>query len=304
MERLQKYGSENFSSSIKEVWKTTSIIKKQSLLKPEIFLERHKEEIKQVFPGSLKKAQETKAIPVMICARNEESNIGRTLYGLSRSTIQVQPIVIDNGSVDNTGSFAAILGAEVVYEKKPGLLNALRSGFRYFKENDYTGPILLTDADSVPLPSWAESMTRFAEKELPGGGEAFGRIFHYDFDGRSHILRNAIFSTGTNLIDLRSLKQNNPRAHGPNGIIMTDFKGRILDGLSELSESSLLAGGLGTDIAVRDQVRAFGGHISFNWNLSSTVITSGRRYPRIVDLAGRAMSKEKVAKRVYRNWGE
>lgn len=303
MQMEQFVGSkEKFALAPKYLWEITGIIKEQSKLNPAEFLSQYEVGIRSTFPGSLANAKEDGVVPVMICARNEKENIGRTLHGLSRLEIPVQPLVVDNASNDGTGEFARRLGAEVVREEKPGLLNALRRGFNYLKEMNYSGPLLLTDADTVPLPTWASAMIGHARSVIPSGGEAFGRIFHYDYDGKPHILKNAILSMGTNILDNHAVKRDKPWAHGPNGIIMTDKKGHILDRLSRLIE--FLPDSYGTDVAVLDAVKAAGGRISFCKDLNAMVVTSGRRYPGIQDVFGLAIDRKGTKNKVYKEWIE
>jgi glycosyltransferase involved in cell wall biosynthesis len=302
MERFFPRQENRYFSAFRQLREVTDVIREQSALSPQEFLDKYEKEVNGSFPGSTRKAQAEGAIPVMICARNEVGNIGRTLYGLSRQEISVQPVVVDNGSTDGTGVFSRRLGAQVITEGKPGLLNALRSGFNYFKNLNYSGPILLTDSDTVPISSWAETMVKHAQNTLTNGGEATGRTFHYDFDGKSHILKNAILTGGAMMLDRRALKKGEYRAHGQNSIIMTDSEGKILDQLSRVSDELLHSDGYGTDSAVSAVIEYAGGNITFCSDASALVVASGRRYPHMKDVIGLALKREKTKARVYKDW--
>lgn len=123
-----------------------------------------------------------KAIPVLICARNEEKSLPITLFALSQSTIPVRAIVVDNMSTDATGSIAKDLGAEVIIEKCPGLIHALIHGFTYFSTiSPQPEMVLHTDADCYPLPTWAETLQERAKSNLSQktGGQVFGPLIFY-----------------------------------------------------------------------------------------------------------------------------
>jgi glycosyltransferase involved in cell wall biosynthesis len=300
MEKHAGCAQERFAPVLRQIWEVTRQIKEQGALSPVAFLRRYETEIRSAFPGSMSQAQEPGRVPVLICARKEVENIGRTLYGLSRSVIRVSPVVVDNGSIDGTGNFASRLGAEVIHEGRPGLLNALRRGFTYFKNIEYKGPILLTDADTIPLPTWAATIVRYAQSTIPTGGEAFGRLFYHDYHGELHIIKNMLLSVGANFLDSRAMKRGEPRFHGANGIIMPDSEGKILQALSQIDAP--LPKGYGTDAAVRDTIISIGGLISFCSDNDAFVVTSGRRFPTIKDVTKLALTREKVIERVYKDW--
>jgi hypothetical protein len=143
-------------------------------------------------------------------------------------------------------------------------------------------------------------MARHAQRTIPAGGEAFGRLFFYDPHGGSHTIKNALLSAGANVLDSRAMKRGEPRFHGANGIMMTDSAGQILQALSRIDTS--LPKGYGTDAAVRDTVISTGGLISFCHDHNAFVVTSGRRFPTIKDIVKLALTREKTIERVYRNW--
>ena len=90
----------------------------------------------------------TKKISVVIPALNEEAGIGLVINQipveqLHRAGYDVEVIVVDNASTDNTAAVATAHGAKVVFQPERGYGNAYKAGF-----NNATGDIIVTgDAD-------------------------------------------------------------------------------------------------------------------------------------------------------------
>ncbi|HEY7225049.1 MAG TPA: glycosyltransferase family A protein [Micromonosporaceae bacterium] len=99
-------------------------------------------------------------VAVVIPARDEEHDLPATLLALARSTVSVVPIVVDNGSQDDTGAVAAHLGARVVSAESGAKMAATQAGLRHAITNLATKDVLFTDADTLVLPAWAETMRR------------------------------------------------------------------------------------------------------------------------------------------------
>lgn len=80
-------------------------------------------------------------VSIVIPACNEEKRIKAVLLCVSSYADEI--IVIDDGSVDNTGLVALTTGAKVVQQNKSGYISAIKRGFR-----EATGTIIVTmDAD-------------------------------------------------------------------------------------------------------------------------------------------------------------
>ena len=276
MENADVLHNSHETAVVRSVTQTARLMSEQAHMTPVEFLAKHKEATREAFSGSLDRAVQSGAIPVLICARDEEQAIGATLYGLSLSTIPVQPIVVDNGSTDQTAFIARSMGAEVITENNPGLIPALNAGFAFFKENGYHGAILHTDADSVPLSTWAETMTNYAKNNFSEGGHAYGHIIHYD--GLRDALKNGLLTIGNRARNVLAEKRGINRVHVRNGVILTGDDDRYLDLLSNLSDPEK-----GTDAD-----RAFHKADMQSGKLQTTckesralVVTSGRRHENI-----------------------
>jgi glycosyltransferase involved in cell wall biosynthesis len=95
-------------------------------------------------------------ISIVIPAYNEEKNIVLCLQSIKNQTYkgEVEIIVSDNNSNDNTASLARAQGATVVLEKKAGVIFARETGTRAS-----TGNIIIqTDADTTYPPNWIETI--------------------------------------------------------------------------------------------------------------------------------------------------
>ncbi|MBK9054778.1 MAG: glycosyltransferase family 2 protein [Chloroflexi bacterium] len=96
---------------------------------------------------------------VVIPAYNAEHTITTCVHALQNQTIpsdQVEIIVVDDASTDNTVACAKAAGARVL---TPGKLG--KSGVRNAGAQAAHGDIILfTDSDCEPRPDWLEQMTR------------------------------------------------------------------------------------------------------------------------------------------------
>lgn len=91
-------------------------------------------------------------------AYNEQEALPDTLAGLRRSSLPLDVVVIDDGSVDDTAAIATANGA--VCLQLPfnlGIGGALRTGFRYAVENGYRRGIQF-DADGQHDPTQIEAL--------------------------------------------------------------------------------------------------------------------------------------------------
>ncbi len=96
---------------------------------------------------NLQKEYNTKSITAIIPAYNEEGNIAHVLRPLKESKLFKEIIVIDDGSVDQTGEVARSHGVRVLTQKNSGKGMAMQSGAR-----EANGDILcFFDADLIGL---------------------------------------------------------------------------------------------------------------------------------------------------------
>ena len=78
--------------------------------------------------------QGNKRLSIVIPALNEEEGIGKTIQAIPKEQLQgmgydVEVIVVDNGSEDQTSELARRAGAEVVFEPRRGYGSAFKAGF-------------------------------------------------------------------------------------------------------------------------------------------------------------------------------
>lgn len=93
-----------------------------------------------------------KKIVALIPCYNEEEGIGKVISNFPYDTLrargfELQVIVIDNNSKDNTGEVARAAGATVIVERKQGKGHAIRTGF-YSVPNDADYVVML-DGDNT-----------------------------------------------------------------------------------------------------------------------------------------------------------
>lgn len=107
-------------------------------------------------------------ISIVIPALNEEDGIEKTIRAIPKDRLEsmgydVQILVVDNGSSDNTAALARAAGADVVYESRRGYGNAFKAGFRH-ADGDI---IATTDADlTYPVEDYPELIQILTDEHL------------------------------------------------------------------------------------------------------------------------------------------
>ena len=105
-------------------------------------------------------------ICVLIPVLNEALAIGAVASSLRAKNLDV--VVVDDGSTDDSGAIARQNGATVIrHEIKNGKGQSLRDGFRYILEHGYDGVITM-DGDGQHDAADIEQFLRLAAKERPG----------------------------------------------------------------------------------------------------------------------------------------
>ena len=95
---------------------------------------------------------------VIIPAWNEEETVAATIAELRRVRPEVDVLVVDDGSRDETASVARAAGAWVCQLPfNLGVGGAMRTGYRYAYRNDYDIAVQL-DADGQHVPSYLEAL--------------------------------------------------------------------------------------------------------------------------------------------------
>ncbi|MBN1872007.1 MAG: glycosyltransferase family 2 protein [Candidatus Omnitrophica bacterium] len=104
-------------------------------------------------------------ISVLIPAYNEASQIGLLINELRQ--MNITPIVVDDGSFDDTGKEAEKNGAKIIkHRKNMGKGASLKTGFEYIldEEREFDA-ILIMDGDGQHSPGDIHKFTKLAEKE-------------------------------------------------------------------------------------------------------------------------------------------
>lgn len=105
-------------------------------------------------------------ICVLIPVLNEAQAIGAVVSSLRVQDLDV--VVIDDGSTDDSGAIARQNGATVIrHDVKKGKGQSLRDGFRYALEHGYDGVITM-DGDGQHDAADIKQFLRLAAKERPG----------------------------------------------------------------------------------------------------------------------------------------
>src|SRR3989338_4032937 len=105
-------------------------------------------------------------ICVLIPVLNEAQAIGAVVRSLRVQNLDV--VVIDDGSTDDSGAIARQNGATVIrHEEKSGKGQSLRDGFRYILERGYDGAITM-DGDGQHDAADIDQFIALAGKVSPG----------------------------------------------------------------------------------------------------------------------------------------
>ena len=92
-------------------------------------------------------------VSVAIPAYNAQKTIGQAAaqsLAQARGSLEVEVIVVDDGSTDNTADVAASAGAKVIRQHNSGPASARNTGWKSAKGS----LICFTDADCIPSPDW------------------------------------------------------------------------------------------------------------------------------------------------------
>ncbi len=112
-------------------------------------------------------------VSIIIPCRNDATSLSRVLEALGRQTYdpnQMEIIVVDNGSTDQSASIARTFPVRLLTEPVPSAYLARNRGIAA-ATGDY---LLFLDADTVPSPDWIAQLVAAAMKS--GSWLAGGRI--------------------------------------------------------------------------------------------------------------------------------
>jgi len=109
-------------------------------------------------------------VSVVIPVRNEEKNLKRCLDALKIQTYkEIEIVVVDNGSSDNSSEIARLYTDKVFHESRPGIVFAKNTGV-INSSGDY---VFFTDADCEPDSKWVETLVdEFRDASILSAGGA------------------------------------------------------------------------------------------------------------------------------------
>ncbi len=92
-----------------------------------------------------------KKLTLLIPCYNEEKGVGKVIEELPRKKLKAlgydtEVIVVDNNSKDKTAEVARKKGAKVLFERKQGKGNAVKTGFKAIKNSDI---VVMIDGDNT-----------------------------------------------------------------------------------------------------------------------------------------------------------
>ncbi|HEX7483984.1 MAG TPA: hypothetical protein VF281_02425 [Candidatus Saccharimonadales bacterium] len=230
-------------------------------------------------------------VPVVI-GSYDGKDLPLLLAALGRSSIPLAPVVVDNKPGQGTiRKHAEAMGAEVIDEKIPGQMSAVRTGIEHASATYPDSCILITDDDCLPPAQWAETMTRNSRLSRELGGIAYGGVILEHGESSTTDLLRTTYALATNI--RRKLTNSLPKARGPNGILQPDTHGRILEELHTQAPDAFPC-----DVVVQESVIKAGGEVTSILSPRGFTLTRGDRFNSVgglvKDLAQRGKNRSKL----------
>jgi glycosyltransferase involved in cell wall biosynthesis len=220
-------------------------------------------------------------LPVLIAARNEQDDLPATLISLADSNVAVNPIVIENGSDDDTALVAKRHGANVLRSEQAYKLAALQLGVQTLRAaRQLDQPLLFTDADTFVGKQWAERMAHKAvERDRYMSSVVCGSAIIWHGPKRAV---DAIRTGNAFASDLvRLAKQARPKARGGN-MAINFASNDVVDAYNALDRSLFI----GEENAICDVVEQAGGTTVRSLSPATVVVTRGDRFASLKDCMG------------------
>jgi hypothetical protein len=215
------------------------------------------------------------------------------LAALGRSTIPLAPIVVDNKpGRGHIREYAEAMGAEVIDEEIPGQMSAVRTGIEHAAIMHPDNYVIITDDDCLPPAQWAETMARHARLNRKIGGIAYGGVILEHGESRLTDLLRTAYAATTDV--RRKFTNSSPKARGPNGILLPDEYGRILEELRTKAPDAFPC-----DVVVQESVAAAGGKIKSILNPRAFTLTRGDRFNNVSGLAKDLAQRGKNRAKLY-----
>jgi glycosyltransferase involved in cell wall biosynthesis len=207
------------------------------------------------------------SVPVIIAARGEAANIGRTLRSLPG---EAEPIVVINGADDGTAEIARRHGATVLWSPAEGKLPAIQAGLRYLGARALE-PLVTLDADSRPAMRrrWLGGLLRTRAGLDPAQPACVVGNSLYEHPNPFR----GVISTAAHwrMVIRTSRDQYAGYFHGRNMLLHLQNQ-RTLDGVLALPNIWP-----GEDEAIKDEVLAGGGRVVKSLDVRAAVLTPADR---------------------------
>ena len=238
--------------------------------------------------------------PTLIAARNEQEDLPATLISLAAGNLDIHPIIIENGSNDETTERAEKLGATVIHSEMAFKLAALQEGMQFLdSEGMLDKPVLFTDADTLVGKDWARSMTSSAlstDQNMSRVACGAAVIWHGP-SAMVDIFRTAnAFAKNT----INVVRKAPPIGRGHNMAI--NFADEVaVEAYAALDPRLFIA----EEQAIIDTLVESGGEVVRSLGQRSLVLTRGDRFESVKDcFAVKGDAKHESRKRLYAEYGD
>lgn len=220
--------------------------------------------------------------PVVIPARDEQHDLPHLLLSAAQSDWPLLPVVVENGSTDNTLETAKIMGAHTLQLARASKVAATLEGSLYAREHLGANHALYTDADALLTRNWGSFMCRnLVQLDTDGTGAMYVGGIMYAHGESS--LTDTILSVRHIQARHRTIKSGqNPLVVGANYGLSFDRGGRILRTLASIDPNIFI----GDDLATRDAMISAGVRVAGDASLQSTVLVRGDRLHSVRSLIG------------------
>lgn len=212
-------------------------------------------------------------LPVVIAAHNEAEDLPATLISIASSDIDVMPIVVENGSTDETFEVAKKMGAVALVQEQAAKMAALQMGVQVAVNDHLSRQVLFTDADTLIGKRWARTMLH-ALQEQPEADYAAacgGVVFAH---GQSRTV-DTLRSINALVKDAKSLMcSDRPIERGPNMALDFGYDDKLLKSYMQIRPDLFV----GEERAICDITEANGGAIRRVLGLRALVVTRGDRF--------------------------
>lgn len=218
-------------------------------------------------------------VPVFIPAKNESADLPDTLLSIAAQTDKGESsyaVVVDNGSEDETSEVARKMGAVVIDVPFGRKMAATKAAFDYADEQNIDS-LLFTDADTIVVPTWANSMKNRLDAANEGYGSAvFGNSLLW-YGEKRYV--DAVLSAAKLVRGVRNTLSDNVSPRGHNYGVQLDPEGRIQEEIHRLADD-LFAG---DDYEIGEALKTSGANVKGAASLSTMVITRNDRVNSLIE---------------------